>query len=1044
LRAGLEEARGGRGRFFLLTGDPGIGKSRLAEEIATEAAGSGWTVLVGRCWEGGGAPAYWPFVQIIRRALRDSPRDDRSARPNTRQFSLPSEVAQLVPDLMPSAAHMEASGQASPSPEEARFNLFDAVARSLRHLSRLKPLLLIFEDLHDADQPTLLMLRLVVRELRTAPALIIGTYREIEVRRPPELSHLIGELTRDATQLHLSALSRADAAHMIEARNGAPAPPRLVSEIYQATAGNPLFIDGLLRVLIAEDRLSATTRVNLAAFRVPDGVREAIRQWLALLSNKSTLIIAATIGQEFDLTCLQHLTRIPKDQLADLLRDVCGVGILIQVSRDTYRFSHALIRNTLSEELSSADSRALHLKIGGALEEIYEADLLSHAGELAHHFREGGELEKATNYFISAGEAASAVFAYEETAAHWRAALELMPDTAENRVRRVSLLDRFGDLPALDAAEGSERIKLLEQARELYQELGQPHAGGLIHLRLAFWKSVHPGANISQVPQHLEKALELLSKDPVPLSMILSFLGQGVQAVREIKFDEALIATQQGAELSARIGDEFFKERAGGTRATAFGYLGSLHASSDLFDKMWSEASRLNDAIGTWINTVTASHHLLILLDPARAAGWVNREMSKPWIAQTSFVKKSLLEQLGLAHALMGNLTQAEGLISESPPRPLFGGYSLKEHLSFYAGDWQGAQTLLEQSLNEEVYTHAPLEFCARSLLAARLLRLQGRQPEARAIMEKALSIRPTGPGALLEMAMRNELAFACIDDDQPAEAQKHLARCREILDAGEDWRGLMGILARAEGALAAAERRFAEADKRFAQSVAICRRYQLPFEEAETYHCWGRARLAAGDLSTALANLNAAAELYRHHGAGERWLLRVEADTSRVQGSAAPLADAEASGEVAHAGPEAAIKRNAALTSVFRNEGEYWTVGWAGSETRLKRRRGLDYIASLLRHPGEEIAAWELIAKVEPAGLPSAGSGAPQVRLGGGEGKSAAHAERARLAVTKTVKAALARIRQADPDLGRHLTSSIRTGNFCAYLPKQRVIWRL
>jgi eukaryotic-like serine/threonine-protein kinase len=677
LHAALEDAHSCRGRFFLLTGDPGIGKSRLAEELAAGAAASGWAVLVGRCWEGGGAPAYWPFVQIIRAALRDSFRADLRGQPNTNQtLPLPLELMQLVPDLVPSSAPSEAPEKPSLNPEQARFKLFDAVARLLRELSQLKPLLLILEDLHDADQPALLMLRLVVRELKEARVLIIGTYREIELRRQPELRQLIGELTREGTQLKLLALSRADAARMIEARNGAPAPPRLVSEIYQATAGNPLFLDGLLRVLIVEDHLSAATRLNLAAFRVPDGVREAIRQWLALLSNKSVLIVAAAIGQEFDLTCLQPVTQVPKDQLLDLLRDVSEVGILVQVSRNVYRFSHALIRNILREELNAADSRSLHLKIGVALEQIYEADVLPRAGELAHLFREGGELEKATDYFIRAGEAAFVVFAYEETAAHWRAALELMPDTTENLVRRVNLLDRLSDLPALDVAEGSERIRLLERTLELYRALGNAQAAGLIHLRLALWKVLDAGADLSQVAQHSDKARELLSQDSAALCSILYYLDLGVHAVREMRFDEALKATQRAMELSERTGDGFFKERAGGTRAAALGYVGRLGASCDLFDKTWLESGRFNDAIGTWVQTVTASHQLLILLDPAQAAAWVNREMSKPWIAQNFIREEILIGALGSCAGADGKSDAGRGprrrVAAPTPVRRIF------------------------------------------------------------------------------------------------------------------------------------------------------------------------------------------------------------------------------------------------------------------------------------------------------------------------------------------------------------------------------------
>jgi tetratricopeptide (TPR) repeat protein len=766
--------------------------------------------------------------------LRGLHRDDQTSQPNVHQAPpLPLELAQLVPDLLPPATQPEASVQPMVNPEQARFRLFDAMARLLRELSHLKPLLLIVEDLHEADQPSLLMLRLVVRELKDAPVLIIGTYREIEVRRPPELSQLIGELTREGTHVPLFALSREEAARMIEARKGAPAAPRLVSEIYQATAGNPLFIDGLVRVLIAKDRLSAATRLDLAAFRVPDGVREAIRQWLALLANKSALIIAATIGQEFDLTCLERVTQLPRDQLVNLLREAISVGILIQASRDAYRFSHALIRDALCEELSSADSKSLHLKIGEAIEEIYRANIPSHAAQLAHHFHEGGHLDKAIHYFIGAGEAAFAVFAYEEAAAHWRAALELMPNTGEQRARRANLLDRLGDLLALDASEGFEHIRFLEQALELYQELGQAQAAGLIHLRLAFWKALHPGTDFSDTDQHARQAREWLNQECGPFSSILSHLELGVSAVRQMNFDEAVTMTRRWMELSQSAGDQLYWARAGTTLAAALCYLGQFSEGFGLADKTWPKADQLEDNVGTWITTITICDRLLMLLDPAQAAVCVNRELSKPRIAQASFVEKSLLEHLGVALAMMGDLAQAEGFVASSPARPLFGGLSLKEHLALYAGDWAQAIGLLARPSDEQIRADGPLQFCIRSPLAARLLRLQGRQLEAQSVLEKTLAILPTGPGALIEMVARQELVLDCVDSGRLTQAQVHLARCREIMAAGEDWRGLVGCVARAEGA---SPRRRAASEKRM-----IVSRNQL--KSAAAIRCHSKRR---------------------------------------------------------------------------------------------------------------------------------------------------------------------------------------------------------
>src|SRR5262249_2872704 len=157
-----------------------------------------------------------------------------------------------------------------------------------------------------------------------------GTYRDVEVRRSAVLSHLIGDLMRDGTGIPLSALSRDNAAEMIESRVGERPGPRLVSDIYQATSGNPLFIDGLSRGLAAEGRFARTGRLNLTAFTVPNGVREAIRRWLTLLPDRSILLVAAGIGDEFELGCLQRVTEDTRTHLLDELRVAHDVGLVVR------------------------------------------------------------------------------------------------------------------------------------------------------------------------------------------------------------------------------------------------------------------------------------------------------------------------------------------------------------------------------------------------------------------------------------------------------------------------------------------------------------------------------------------------------------------------------------------------------------------------------------------------------------------------------------------------------------------------------------------
>ena len=261
LRTGLEEAISGQGRLFLISGEPGIGKTRLAFELDREARARGALVTWGRCWEAGGAPSYWPWVEVIRKVLRGaeppSPSDlGRHA----------SYLAQLVPDL---AQHLGAAVEVAPPPSDphsARFFVFDAVATLLRCAARQRPVVVIIDGFHAADCASLLLLAFLARTLADAGVLLVGAYRDLDASATEDLVEPLAELTRQARRLALRGLTAKDTACLVEFAAGVRPSEKFVADIHEVTEGNPFFIDEVLRLLAAQRMIAGSDRASPSAF----------------------------------------------------------------------------------------------------------------------------------------------------------------------------------------------------------------------------------------------------------------------------------------------------------------------------------------------------------------------------------------------------------------------------------------------------------------------------------------------------------------------------------------------------------------------------------------------------------------------------------------------------------------------------------------------------------------------------------------------------------------------------------------------------------
>jgi DNA-binding SARP family transcriptional activator len=451
LTGALEDALAGQGRVVLIVGEPGIGKSRLADELAGQARARGAQVLVGRCWESGGAPAFWPWVQALRSHVR-------GAEPETLRMQLggrAEDLAHLLPDL--SELFPEVSASLSTEAEGARFRLFDATASFLRSIAEARPLVLVLDEVQAADAPSLLLLQFLVRELGESRVLFAVACCDVDPTRAGSVSGTIADLVQQPVtrRVELAGLTRPDVGRLVELTAGLAPTPELLAGIYEETEGNPLFVGEVVRLLAQEGRL-AGGRVDVEQVGFPHSLREVIDSRLRRLSERcmQVLTVASVLGGEFGLMALQSVSALPLDDLLRGLDEAMTARIVAELPGGIgrLRFAHASIRDALHEDLTEARRIGLHRLAGEALERLYAANPEPHLAELAHHFflaAPGGEAGKAVEYARRAGDRAVASLAYEEAARLFSLGLEALElDVAPDETTRTELLLWLGEARA--------------------------------------------------------------------------------------------------------------------------------------------------------------------------------------------------------------------------------------------------------------------------------------------------------------------------------------------------------------------------------------------------------------------------------------------------------------------------------------------------------------------------------------------------------------------------------------------------------------------
>jgi class 3 adenylate cyclase/tetratricopeptide (TPR) repeat protein len=881
LRQLLDDALVGHGKLALVAGEPGVGKSRLVAEIGNEAQARGMRVLTGHCVEMSGAPPYLPYVEMIEQAI-SNPRSPLALRQALGDVA--AEIARIAPALrrvfpdIPPAVELPG--------ELARRYVWNSLSEFIGRAAQGQPLLLVLEDLHWADESTVLLTEYLAPLLPEMPVLVLGTHRDLEVDLSHPLARVIGQLARQrlVERVNLRRLSFDGVRAMLLALAGQPAPEHLVRAIDGETEGNPFFVEEVYlhlmesgALLDEHGRVRSDVRVDEAP--VPESIRLVLGQRLDRLapSTREVLVAAAVSGRVFDSDFVGEIAGARQDVLVEAFDEAERARLLTPGKvPGELMFNHELIRQTLLSGVSAVKREWLHLRAAKAIERRFADDLEAHAEDLAHHFSRAGRRGDRTRlgrYLTIAGDRAFDAAAFDDAVDHFEHALSLVP--ADEQLGRAELLERLA-MALRSVGRWDDALRTMNDALDRYEALGQVEAIGRMGWAMVYqlvWTVRLVEA--MQVGQRTLAALgDAVSADK---SRVLSALGfalsvSGDYAAATITFDQArALANAVGNERALadvlhmqtihhlaygeladgiRVGlqaaETFEQESALWDLCSVLAFviyedstLGSRQQPSSLADKTLGIAERLG-------------HHgaaFLVLIDRVRVA------------------------------AMLGDLPQVEALGPQIVDISERGGLPWRYVGHIYLGlaaHWRGNAERAEAELRNAVDLEPPTAFAGQSVsLLARHLAYDGRAEEVMELFELAQSQsklptfdRVNGMGWWNCVLGFVEAFYVCGLHEQAAALSPLVGR---LVELGRRWITLDGRLMETRaGLVAAAARRWEEAERYFAiaREVATQMSNQLELADLNQLHAGMLLdRGDSGDHARAAEMLQEALSAYHAFG---------------------------------------------------------------------------------------------------------------------------------------------------------------------------------
>ena len=887
----LEAAATGKGRLVLLAGEPGIGKTRLAQELTLAAHDRGFLVAAGRCYQPQQSVPYYPFLDALSMAYLAGP----SVIQNQAAHRWPY-LARLLPDQLGAP-----STPSSDSPEDQE-RLFRAVSSFLLALAEHSPVTLLLDDLHWADSASLQLLQHLARQLRSGRVLLVGTYRDVEINPQHPLEATLRDLSREQVmeRIALRRLRETDtSAFIVETMGPLDAEPEFAALLHRHTDGNPYFTQQVLQALVEDGSLYQEDghwkRRSIQEIEVPESVRSVIAQRISRLRPEAQEVLqeASVLGQVFSFDDLLGMTSPDdssveaEDAVDEVLTEAASCGLVRPAGKDHYAFDHALTQQALYATLSPRRRRRLHLAAGESMENLPERTRKQRAAELAWHFLQGDNAENAIRYSLLGGDQAESVFAHAEAERHFRMALDLVRQTDDRR-REAEALEKLGMVlkitgryeearESLDRAaamlreahdlEGQGRVTAqigllchlsgapeegIRQLQPLVDELasqGPSHSLALLYAALVRLFD-HTGRQGEQL-EASRRLLELARGLHDERLLAEAELHQGVSLMHLARYDDALRLLESAIPRAESVGDLH-------TVCIALGFCAVVYHGRHAVDKAGNYharavevAERLGDPREISHRAVEASYFTFLVGDWARSRQYAER-------AVTSALDLDSLRAF---------------------VQPL---YTLGE-ISLYTGAWEDADGYLRECVT--IAEHLQLTDHLREVQAL-LAEKQLLEGEPGAALERLRPLLDT-PGweahlSFLLLVAATRLEAGDLEGAEEAVTKALADATRHRLPVA-----LVDAL-RIQGAIAGRRDAWEEGEARLQRAVELAHNITYPWGEARALYEFGRISARRGEGDRAEEQLAAASAIFAALGA-EPYRVRADEALAGLRSATSP-----------------------------------------------------------------------------------------------------------------------------------------------------------